>query len=1051
MRLSFCLGLFGVTLSLAAFAAEKGTAPVEGLRQNNPAVHALVGGRIVIAPGRVLEKGTIVVRDGLIAGVGAELQPPSDARIHDLAGKTIYAGLIDGYNELTDTSEGDDRGSPYWNPQVKPERRVARRFKPSVDDNKKYRGQGIVLRLVAPAQGILKGTSALVDTSDRAAHAVIAAEDVALHFKLSPVGPRGRGADRQYPSSPMGAVALVRQAFYDADWYGRAWEAHRQRPEVPHPERNDALEALQGYAGTTKRVMIDAQDELYFLRADTLAREFRLNAMVRGSGDEYRRLDEIVATGRAVIVPLDFPAPPDVRSPQEARHVTLERLLDWDLAPENAGRLAKAGVKIAFTSHGLKEPNEFLKAVRKSVRRGLSPDAALAALTVTPAELLGVAPQAGTIETGKGAHFVVTDGDLFLTKTKVLETWVAGEPFDVVKKPVVLATGVWDVELQGDKPEKLKLTLKHVDGKWTGELTRGEKKIPLEHVSLDDARLSFSIPGEALGWKGVVRMSGIVSGSALDGSGLWAAGERFLWTGQRRDDAEEPEALPAPPKVAAIQVALALHDAADDKDKPKDDEAEDKPAKVDEDKLPKTALFPVNYPLGAFGVTSLPQRPTLVCFQNATVWTSGPAGTLKNARVIVKDGKIAAVGPDVAIPAGAMLVDLAGKHLTPGVIDCHSHSATDGGINEATQSVTAEVRVGDFIDCDHIEIYRQLAGGVTAINVLHGSANAIGGQNQVLKLRWGAPPEKLKFEGAPSGIKFALGENVKQANWGDKFTTRYPQSRMGVEQIVRDTFRSAQEYQRSWAQWRPGQNRLPPRVDLELEAIAEVLVGKRLIHCHSYRQDEILAFLRTCEEFKVKVGTLQHILEGYKVADVIARHGAGGSAFSDWWAYKIEVYDAIPYNGAVMHQAGVVVSFNSDSAEHARRLNTEATKAVKYGGLSEIDALKFVTLNPARQLGIDGRVGSIEVGKDADLAVWNDSPLSTLAVCEQTWIDGRKYFDRAEDRQRRKEAERMKADLVQRVLASGEKSGDSLKDKLTDLWDREDIFCHHHGHDHDHE
>ncbi len=390
-----------------------------------------------------------------------------------------------------------------------------------------------------------------------------------------------------------------------------------------------------------------------------------------------------------------------------------------------------------------------------------------------------------------------------------------------------------------------------------------------------------------------------------------------------------------------------------------------------------------------------------------------------------------------------------GKHVTPGLIDCHSHIATDGGVNESGQTVTAEVRIGDFVDSEDINIYRHLAGGVTTINILHGSANTIGGQNQVIKLRWGALPDAMRFAEAPAGIKFALGENVKQSNWGDRFTQRYPQTRMGVEQLLRSTFEAAREYSQRWAEYRRRQQGPPPRVDLELEAVAEVLRGERLVHCHSYRQDEILALLRICEEFGVRVATLQHILEGYKVADEIARHGAGGSSFSDWWAYKFEVYDAIPYNGALMHRAGVVVSFNSDSAELARRLNTEAAKAIKYGGLSENEALQFVTLNPARQLGIDRYVGSLEVGKHADLVVWSASPLSSLARCEQTWIDGRKYFDLQDDQQLRQRAARQRAALVQRILRSGAPMAgvDEQTGGEDTLWPRHDIYCgFHQGH-----
>jgi N-acetylglucosamine-6-phosphate deacetylase len=337
---------------------------------------------------------------------------------------------------------------------------------------------------------------------------------------------------------------------------------------------------------------------------------------------------------------------------------------------------------------------------------------------------------------------------------------------------------------------------------------------------------------------------------------------------------------------------------------------------------------------------------------------------------------------------------------------------------------------------------------VTTANILHGSANPIGGQNQVIKMRWGGLPEEMKFNEAPTGIKFALGENVKQSNWGERYTSRYPQTRMGVEQLIRDEFHAARAYRYAQLMWRRNAEGLPPRHDLELEAVAEVIEGKRLIHCHSYRQDEILAFMRVCEEFGVRIATLQHILEGYKLADVMKAHGASGSSFSDWWAYKFEVYDAIPYNGALMHQAGVLVSFNSDDAELARRLNLEAAKAVKYGDIPPIEAIKFVTINPAKQLGIDQQVGSIEPGKSADLALWSGPPLSVYSRCEETWVDGRKYFDRAADLARRDQIRKMRADLVQKILLSKAELAEPGEERSASRtwWPREDIYCGHHGH-----
>ncbi|HEY0953848.1 MAG TPA: amidohydrolase, partial [Roseateles sp.] len=427
------------------------------------------------------------------------------------------------------------------------------------------------------------------------------------------------------------------------------------------------------------------------------------------------------------------------------------------------------------------------------------------------------------------------------------------------------------------------------------------------------------------------------------------------------------------------------------------------------------APSPATFPAGVFGRAAPPERPAAVLVRNATIWTSAAAGTLAGTDLLVRDGRIAAIGKGLAAPAGAVVIDAQGKHLTPGLIDAHSHTAVHRGINEFAHSVTAEVRVGDVVDATDISVYRQLAGGVTSANLLHGSANAIGGQNQVIKLRWGLDADGLKFEGARPGIKFALGENVKRANFpatdGDP---RYPTTRMGVEQVMRDAFLAAQAYRE--------QRKADPhtRRDLQLDTLVELLEKKRVIHIHSYRADEILMFVVLAKEFGLEVAAFQHVLEAYKVAPEIASLGAGASGFSDWWGYKVEVQDAIAYNGAMTQKAGVLTSFNSDSDELARRLNTEAAKALRYGGtawgMTEADALKFVTINPARQLRIDGRVGSLEVGKDADFVLWSAHPLSSAARAEQTWIDGRRYFSREEDAQLRERDRVERARLVALAL-----------------------------------
>ncbi len=1058
------------------------TTVTDGIRSYTPGVFALTGGRLTIKPGQVIEKGTLILRDGKIEAAGAEAQVPADAMVIDVTGKWLYAGLIDAYSE-SDAGDGAPAPAPaaggrgrasaapaaapsgganYWNANVTPQIRMEDSYSPDDGANRKYRSQGVGARLLAPRDGIIKGASALLSTGEGDGKRVILKGQTALHMKLTPSrGGRGSG----YPGSPMGAYALVRQAFYDADWYGKAWDMYKADPALTRPERNDALAALQDHLGGKGLVVIDAPNEWYLLRADRIAREFSLRAAVLGSGREYRRLEEVAKTGRTIILPLELPKPPDVTSAEAAANATLDQLMHWDIAPENAGRVAAAGVQIALTAHGLKE--EFLPAVRKAVAHGLGKDAALAAVTTTPAKLLGVESELGTLEAGRLGNVVVADGDLFEKKTKLHEVWVDGRRYRFIQPPRVDVRGKWELKLAAGDQE-LATSIMELAGeekKPTGTVKTGDKSVKLTRVALAEWRLGLSAKSDEEVIKGITHVDLVITLEAdgtptLSGFGLWPNGDEFSITGRRTEPFKEKKDEKKPGEKAAEPEAPKPAAAADDEKKPAGDAKkpagdEKKPApdadkekkgdkpdakKEEKEKPARKPLYAVNYPLGAYGFSAQPEQPALVAFTNATIWTSGPAGILQNATMIVRQGKIVEVGKGIAIPEGAKVIDLAGRHIAPGIIDCHSHIASDGGINEGAQAVTAEVRIGDFIHPDDIAIYRQLAGGVTAANILHGSANPIGGQNQVIKLRWGGGDEAMKFAGAAPGIKFALGENPKQSNWENP-NPRYPQSRMGVEQVIRDSFTAARDYGRRWDQWKQDRKGLPPRVDLELQTILEILNKQRMIHCHSYRQDEILALLRTCESFGIKVDVLQHILEGYKVAGEMKRHGSMASTFSDWWAYKFEVYDAIPYNGALMHQVGIVVSFNSDDAEMGRRMNQEAAKAVKYGGVPPAEALKFVTLNAAKQLRIEDRTGSLEAGKDADFAIWSVSPLSPLSRCEQTWIDGRRYFDLEADMKMRAEARSMRAALIQRVLESGEKPASTDRGEGEPSDDEHDDAC----------
>ncbi len=394
--------------------------------------------------------------------------------------------------------------------------------------------------------------------------------------------------------------------------------------------------------------------------------------------------------------------------------------------------------------------------------------------------------------------------------------------------------------------------------------------------------------------------------------------------------------------------------------------------------------------------------PSETLIRNGTVLTI-THGTLANTDVLIRKGKIAAIGKNLKAAANARVIDATGKYLMAGIIDCHSHSMLDT-INEGTLAVTSMVRTRDVLNPTDVDLYRELAGGVTTLNLLHGSANPIGGLNTVVKIKYGRPASEFLFPGAMPGIKFALGENVKRSSNPNLpgVTRRYPNTRMGVEEVIRDAFTRARDYKKGWDEYntalkRGEKNLVAPRRDLQLEPLVEVLEGKRYVHAHSYRADEIMMLINLANEFGFKIKTFQHVLEGYKVAKEIAQHGAGGSTFADSWGYKIEAYDAIPYNTAIMARAGVVTSVNSDSDERARRLNLEAAKAMRYGDLSEEEALKLITINPAIQLGIQERVGSIEVGKDADLAIWNGHPFSVYARVDSTFVDGDIYFDREKD------------------------------------------------------
>lgn len=970
--------LCAIILSCASVYSQErpGTVPVIGLHHNTPNVFAIKEVRLVLSPGQVVEQGTLVVRDGLIIAASEAPKIPEDAVVLDFNGCTVYPGFIElsSHIGLTDSDDGDgDEGARHWNKAIHPERVAAELYKPEKESLDAMRKNGFTAAVTCPGNRVLTGIGALVTLIDGPSTNAVIDGDVVrgASFGTTP---------GTYPTSVQGSIALMRQTLYDGQWYRDAWQTYVDHPDDNvQPESNQSLDALSPVLGRNKPLLLYGKSLLDVFIACEIAEEFNLKCLYRGTGDEYRRIDELRETGAQVIIPLNFPAPPDV----SVDEVTLRDLRHWDFAPENPGRVSRAGIPFALTSDKLEKPDEFLQQLRQAVKRGLDTEEALKALTATPAAWIDADNKMGSLKPGCFASFVICDGDMFAEKTNVLETWVMGQRHIYKERPLTDVRGRWSVRLTDVTPDTLIFAIGGTAEKPAMSVIAGKDSTKAHTATLDKRLFNAAFPADSLGAPGAVRLTGIANQETMNGSGVWSDGTPFTW----------------------LAVRTKPYEAKADTTQPCE---------------PETASFPVVYPDGAFGRERLPGMAEAIVVRNAVIWTSGPEGIV-TGDMLVKNGRIVEVGQSLDASGDVLEIDAEGKHVTPGLIDAHSHLAIRGGINEYTLSNTAETRIADVIDPDDINIYRQLAGGLTTACIIHGSANVIGGQNTVIKLRWGAMTDNMLVRDARPGIKFALGENVRQL-WRTDPEPRYPSSRMGVDQFIRDAFAAAKDYHRSWQEYEDAggakSRKIPPRRDLRMEPLVEVLDGDRQVQCHSYRQDEILALVRAAEDIGFKVEFLIHVLEGYKVAEELRQHGVMPSTFSDWWAYKFEVYDAIPYNGALMHDQGLLVSFNSDNVDLARRMNLEAAKAVKYGSVPEEEALKFVTINPAIQLGIDDHTGSIEPGKDADFVIWSGHPFDTRSVCEQTWIDGCRYFDINEDSRMRQDIAAQRTHLIQKALAA---------------------------------
>lgn len=945
--------------------------PQNGVVPSIPTSYILKNATVIVSPKKTISKGYLFIENGKVKDVGTVFINTSSAIEIDCKGKVIVPAFIDLNTELGIQKPKEEakkdrkvqlnasKESFYsWNDAIRPEFSSAANYKQNTTENEKRLLSGFGFALSYLHDGIMSGTGSLISLGSHPTRSSMSFPEVSAHFSLN------KGSSKQsYPSSQMGNIALLRQTLYDARWYQK---------NNTKTTQNLALEAVSKQL--SKPLFFETNDALEIMRGAKIAREFELNFIYYGSGNEYQYLNEIKKTGATLVIPATFPQAYNVSDPYINMVIPLKELKHWELAPSNPYLLATSGIAFCLSFDKNKSEKEFWLAIQKMMERGLSAEQALTALTVNPAKAIGLDKEIGTLEAGKIASFSIYSDNPFEKEATLLESWTYGYPKTIKEEIANDLEGNYNVLVE-DKSYNMEISKK--GDLYEGKITDASKKeFEKVKVNTQGNDIILEIKDSTDGIVGAILLHGKINQKVglFEGEGTNLTGRIVKWNAikRKKTDIEKKQKTTAPI-----------------------------------DSLYKSKIW---YPNMAYGFDTLPKQQSYI-IKNATVWTNEAEGNIKNATVVVENGKILYVGTgDYKRPMNAIEIDGKGLFLTSGIIDEHSHIAISKGVNEGGQSNTAEVSIGDVVRNNDISIYRQLAGGVTASQLLHGSANAIGGQSAIIKLKWGYSPEEMLVPNAPKFIKFALGENVKQSNWGQENTVRFPQTRMGVEQVYIDAFTRAKEYMNDKSNGK--------RIDLELETLAEILRKERFITCHSYNQSEILMLMKVAESFGFTINTFTHVLEGYKIADELLKHGAGVSTFADWWAYKYEVLDAIPYNASLMNEQGLTVAINSDDAEMGRRLNQEAAKAIKYGGMSEEDAWKMVTLNPAKLLHLDNRMGSIKAGKDADLVLWSDNPLTITAIPEKVIIDGILFFDRNRDIKLQVSNQKEKARIISKMLES---------------------------------
>ena len=931
-----------------------------GVKTTQISIVAFTNATIYVTPQKVIKKGTLLIENGKVIGVGRSVKIPTGTETIDVSGKTIYPSFIDIYSDFgikkPKRASGNSRVTQYdasregyyWNDHIRPDVNPLKDFSFDAKKAKSLISAGFGVVNTHMPDGIIRGNGLLIALNPNVTDAYRILDTKSAQYLSFSKSVTSRQA---YPSSRMGAMALLRQVYLDADWYAKG---NMKNKDLALKALNENKDLIQ---------IFETNNHLDAIRADKVGDEFGIQYTIVGSGDEYERINDIKSTNANFIIPINFSNAYDVSNPLLAQQISLRDMRKWNQEPSNLKALAENGVNFALTTHSLKSVKSFHKNLQKAIKYGFDKEKALEALTTIPATIIGN-NAIGNLKEGSYANFIITSGDIFDAKTTLYENWVQGDKNVINDMNIPDITGSYMLYVHNKNYD---LTISGKGAKQSGSIKLSDKKIKSK-FSFKDDWIEITLNEE----NGYTRMIGkiINAANAMQGTAFDILGNETSWSASKvvKKDAKKKKSI---------------------KKSKKDD----------------IVVMPVSYPNMGFGNYVQPKQETLL-IKNVTVWTSEDAGILENTDVLLKNGKIAEIGKNLRA-RGAKEIDGTGKHLTAGIVDEHSHIATSA-VNEGAQNSSAEVTIEDVVDPTDINIYRNLSGGTTTAQILHGSANPIGGRSAIIKLKWGENAENMIYDNTPKFIKFALGENVKQSRYQNG--VRFPQTRMGVEQVFTDYFTRAKEYD---ALKKSGK---PYRKDIEMETLSEILNKERFISCHSYVQSEINMLMKVAEKFDFNVNTFTHILEGYKVADKMKEHGVGGSTFSDWWAYKYEVNDAIPYNAAIMHNAGVTVAINSDDREMSRRLNQEAAKTIKYGGMTELEAWKMVTINPAKLLHIDDRVGSIKKGKDADIVLWSHHPMSIYAKAEKTIVDGKIYFDIELDKNKRAAIKQEKSKLIKMML-----------------------------------